>query len=231
MVKNISGIPLYDINEHQEAYYLWKELKLRGKTVIHVDAHSDMGDSVERKVDGSYDPNCGNYFLPSLRQKIVRDLWWINPFSVSRYCLHLVSDGDIPSISTERLGSLKFTNWDSEIYAKRVLTGDFFDEEEFPKVKDSYILDIDLDAFSCCSAIPKVQYPQANLIGKKKLHSAEKDYSPRISRVLETLSRLPRPEQIVIAKSQGKRNDVFINPMLVHPVRRELKRGLEKIFS
>lgn len=233
MVKKIAGIPAYVIDGHQEAYHLWRELGFQDKSLVHVDAHSDMGEEVEKFGDGTYNPRCGNYLLPSIRQNIVNDIWWVNPFSVSKYCLHLLEKGKRPQFRMKQWRDKKRAFWEDENYARKVLIGEGLQNYEVPKLENrKYILDIDLDAFSCWNSLPLVEFPKRSLSGKSYYASAEEDYSQRISRVLETLVNLGKPEMIVIAKSQErKKGDTFIRPSYVRPVKRELIKGLETIFS
>lgn len=233
MVKKIAGIPTHIINGHQEAYRLWNNLYLREKTLVHVDAHSDMWDNVKKNEEGDFKPNCGNYLLPSIKQKIINEVWWINPFSFSKYCLHLVEKLKIPECVSQDFGKEKRYFWKDDTFGKRITEGEGFENEDYPKINgENFILDIDLDAFSCCDSLPDVQFPYSNLGFKQQLISAERDYSPRISKVIETLSKLPRPEMIVIAKSRERiGGDNYISSKYARPVKKELVRGLEKIFS
>ena len=234
MVKRIKGIPTYVIDGHQEAYHLWRKLGVKGKSLVHVDAHSDMWDCVEKIQDGSYNPNCGNYLLPSIKQKIVKDVWWINPFSVSKYCLNLVDKEHTPNTITYNSCNQKKVFWENETFRRKVTFGERLPTYQNPEIGErQYILDIDLDAFSCCRAIPLLEFPNPNSLNEKQRWlSEEKNYPERISRVLSTLEKLEKPEMIIIAESQEKNHQKpYIRPKYVRSVKRKLILGLERIFS
>lgn len=231
MVEDIASIPTFVIDGHQEAYHLWKKQGFVEKTLVHVDAHSDMWDVVHRSHAGVYEPNCGNYILPALKEGMVDSVWWINPFSVSQYCLNLVEKSVIPLCDLSKGARNDWVHWDNEQFGNRVSDGEGFENYDLPKIKgEKYILDIDLDAFSCCAGIPFVEFPHIPTTGSESYRSAEQDFQPRIARVLETLLELERPEMIVIAESQEKKC-TFISPKYVSPVKKELVKGLTEVFS
>lgn len=69
------------MEDHRGAYFLWRELGLRGQTCLHVDAHLDVSDLKTPSCDHSFYPeiNCGNFLTPALREGIIDALIWVLP--------------------------------------------------------------------------------------------------------------------------------------------------------
>ncbi len=92
---------LYDdrivmMEDHDKAYAAWKERRIRGRTLVHVDAHIDFGwipgtdmdeivpDSAPRLLNPFITPrkqmvNIGNYICPAIMDGIVRKFYWVVP--------------------------------------------------------------------------------------------------------------------------------------------------------
>jgi tetratricopeptide (TPR) repeat protein len=100
--------PIKLIEDHDQAYYLWKKAKLNGKVLLHFDAHIDFNfhkvqpavDTLQKAVDKkelikklslslmyaqmNMDgdkklTNIGNYIYPAMRDGIVTDFYWVIP--------------------------------------------------------------------------------------------------------------------------------------------------------
>lgn len=100
-------IPIKLIEDHDQAYYIWKKMGLSQKTLIHFDAHVDFKflplkspektieeaqskkELVrqlyinrmykEKKVSEKSVTNIGNYIYPAIRDGIVSDFYWVVP--------------------------------------------------------------------------------------------------------------------------------------------------------
>jgi len=84
---SIEGIPGIIVNEHQEALYHWNHLGLRDTSLVHIDAHDDLGapapkPSGEINKDYVSRLNQGNFLCPAAHRRIFNELYWINPFSI-----------------------------------------------------------------------------------------------------------------------------------------------------
>lgn len=95
------GVPSLLMEDHCDAYPLWKEHGLRGMTCVHVDAHLDVSadgftpeglariaacrtaDELEAFRGSEYLPwggfHCGNYLYPALLEGVVEHLVWVVP--------------------------------------------------------------------------------------------------------------------------------------------------------
>ena len=62
------------IENHDEAYSLWRERGFRRRILIHIDAHHDMwwtSDSTSITI--------ANFICQALQEQIVRELYWVVP--------------------------------------------------------------------------------------------------------------------------------------------------------
>lgn len=99
-----------------------------------------------------------------------------------------------------------------------------FQNYKLPEIeKRPYVLDIDLDAFSCCKALTNSEHKDPS----------EDNYITRIQRTIETLSRIyHKPELIIIAKSQERsRNNTYISSKYVRPVKKNLIKQLKILYK
>jgi|GEM_PF-749644 len=106
-MSSVKNIPLKLIEDHDEAYFFWKKLGIRGKSLIHLDAHIDFNfhaakppgqtlkeakskeDLIKQlssnlfykkiNVNEKSLTNIGNYIYPAIRDGIVTDFYWIIP--------------------------------------------------------------------------------------------------------------------------------------------------------
>ncbi|MBI5873378.1 MAG: UPF0489 family protein [Candidatus Omnitrophica bacterium] len=97
---------ILNIEDHDQAYYAWKQRGLKGRTLVHIDAHMDFGRIPDMdleeiaKVEGrqemehllsrqpAWNPyskkkekmvHIGNYIYPAMRDGIVDKFYWVVP--------------------------------------------------------------------------------------------------------------------------------------------------------
>src|SRR5262245_4253273 len=68
------GPAVFLMENHDEAYYRWREAGVRDKILVHIDAHHDMW----WKPDNT-GANIANFVCPGLQENIVRELFWVIP--------------------------------------------------------------------------------------------------------------------------------------------------------
>jgi tetratricopeptide (TPR) repeat protein len=69
------GLPaVHCIENHDEAYLLWRERRFRNRVLVHVDAHHDMWWTSDSAV-----LTIANFICPALREQIARELYWVVP--------------------------------------------------------------------------------------------------------------------------------------------------------
>lgn len=161
------------MEDHCQAFGLWKQLGVKGATCIHVDAHLDVMDrgftpqvlarvaeckSVDGLVDcmsPSYLPwggiHCGNYLYPALREGIVEHLIWVVPkVMIAKTPLLEFTRDELPSwveLTLEELNSLRLDGPRVEgMIAGRRFT--LCTSDRLPRLGDGpLLLDIDVDYF------------------------------------------------------------------------------------
>ena len=62
------------MENHDRAYHVWREAGVRGRTLVHVDAHHDMWWLPEKSA-----VTIANYVCPALREGLVRRVFWVVP--------------------------------------------------------------------------------------------------------------------------------------------------------
>src|SRR6187551_2212658 len=62
------------IENHDEAFVLWREQGFRHRVLVHVDAHHDMWWTSD-----STSVTIANFICPALREHIVGELYWVVP--------------------------------------------------------------------------------------------------------------------------------------------------------
>ena len=67
------GTP-FVIENHDEAYHLWRRGGVSGRTLVHVDAHHDMA-----WLDDTADLSIGNYVCQAIKDGIVSEVVWVVP--------------------------------------------------------------------------------------------------------------------------------------------------------
>ncbi len=110
---NISGNNISLIEDHNEALKVWRDRKIKGLDLVHIDAHMDFGvhlarpieqvvnearslkelkrgleyGLVFRRYENDFDKqtNIGNYIYPAMQEGIVRDFYWVVPGGLKEF--------------------------------------------------------------------------------------------------------------------------------------------------
>ena len=67
-------VRIHLIENHDEAYHLWREAGARDRILVHIDAHHDMW-----WIDSDREITIANFICPSLREGLVREVYWVVP--------------------------------------------------------------------------------------------------------------------------------------------------------
>lgn len=158
------------IENHDQAYFLWKKLRFKHKTLVHIDAHIDFKINhnldIHNKTKKKY-INIGNYIYAALKENMFSDFYWVVPgvkenFSENFMIIKKIIQ-DLQSMD-KNIGRIT--------YSQNILKIKFYQNflyicslEELPIIKDKSLLDIDLDFFVANSL---KQAGRKDSIGEKK---------------------------------------------------------------
>ena len=147
------------MENHDEAYRVWRDQGVKKKILIHIDAHHDMWWIPEKTPT-----TIANFICPSLREDMVREVFWVVPDQTwelprSRKAVlrHL---GEIAakypeSRRTTRIGDRQIS---AVIFGKPVTVCSV---DSLPPIDEGVILDIDVDYL----VIPYVSYGEGDKYG------------------------------------------------------------------
>lgn len=79
---------IFLIENHHEAYFLWKKNRIKNYSLIHIDAHLDLRIDYLFRVSDSY-IDIGNFIFPAIKEGIVKDIYWIIPGRGDLSCIDL----------------------------------------------------------------------------------------------------------------------------------------------
>ena len=69
-----SNNSIFKMENHDEAYYIWKNQGVKNKTIVHIDAHNDMW-----WIENDLRITIANFICPALKEDIVKKIFWIVP--------------------------------------------------------------------------------------------------------------------------------------------------------
>jgi tetratricopeptide (TPR) repeat protein len=70
---------IFLIENHDEAYYIWRDARISKRTLLHVDAHHDMW-----WTDGETTIDIGNFICLALKQDLLQEVLWVVPDATFR---------------------------------------------------------------------------------------------------------------------------------------------------
>lgn len=147
---------IFKVENHDEAYYIWKKLGVKEKILLHIDAHNDMW-----WITNNTNITIANFICPALNEDIVKEMIWIVPDKTwetkenkKNILLHLK---EITKTYSGNLNNIKIKedSISTLILGKplRVCT-----LSSLPTINEPILLDIDIDYF----IIPQVQYRKSD---------------------------------------------------------------------
>lgn len=168
LTTQIQKIPLVQVEEHHEEFYVWNYaikrgwLSPEGNTLLHVDEHSDMSIPRLRRPVNSINGECdlaeftygeidiGNFIWPAVYQGIFNRILWL------RRVHREVGLSRRMSICTVNPARTEFITGSGPAFSRWASAPDKRDAEFFTiklsdavKTDQPIVLDIDLDYFSC----------------------------------------------------------------------------------
>lgn len=197
--KKIAEIPVIITQEHNQVFYYWHKSGIKNATLLHVDGHSDMGDSAdfqkEPKRDYYRELTIENFICPAVHYGIVSKVYWVNPHASEREKLHYFGSKKATNLET-RLMTVIEENcimWYADDIFDRFYLSKGIEEIHNSKISltKKFILDIDLDAF--CTHKKPFDTP--------KYYRGFKNWKKRVDETMELLDGLKTPDLITITRS------------------------------
>jgi Flp pilus assembly protein TadD len=139
------------IENHDQAYYIWRDAGVRNRTLVHIDAHHDMS-----WADDKTTINIGNFICLALKQALIQEMFWVVPdaaFQDAKSRKPVLRNAK--QILKEYPGTSNIVVEDHRItmsVMKKKLT--ICSLLSLPMVSEAVLLDIDVDYL----VIPRVSY-------------------------------------------------------------------------
>jgi tetratricopeptide (TPR) repeat protein len=147
------------MENHDEAYFVWRDAGTKDRILVHVDAHHDMWWIAENS-----SITIANFICPALREKMVREVFWVVPDqtwdlprSRKSLFLHLMEITKSYPDSTKAIEVGKKSV--SAVVLGKPLT--ICSVDELPEIHEDVLLDIDVDYLM----IPFVSHGQSDKHG------------------------------------------------------------------
>jgi hypothetical protein len=222
-ITQIAGIPTAITDNHNEVLPYWKT---NNAPLLHIDAHHDLWD-VELNYQGELiegyikKVTMSNFICPAVHCKVISDIYWLNPHmgGGTKFKYYSAVKKKLDTIEDQgylRWKRNKFWRRGSKVKINKV------------SLDQPYILDIDLDAFSC----------KKNHLVTLSHNNPEQGYELRIEQTMESLSKLPIPKLITITRSNGKNIPLkkgyrceFVPPSLQEIVEQLTLEGLKEVYN
>ena len=146
-----SSNQIFKIENHDEAYYIWKDAGIKQRILIHIDAHNDMWWMQKNSTI-----SIANFICLALKEDIIKEVFWIVPdksWKTSETRNNILRN--LKEISQSYPGSLPVNvekNQMSTVVLGKLLK--VCTISSLPYINECVLLDIDIDYF----VIPYVSY-------------------------------------------------------------------------
>jgi tetratricopeptide (TPR) repeat protein len=150
---------------HDQAYYIWRDAGVRNRTLVHIDAHHDMS-----WADDKTTISIGNFICPALKQELIQEIFWVVPDAtfrdaksckpVLRHLKQLLKKYPSTSRSSIIVQDHQIT---TSIMEKKLTVCPLF---SLPMLREAVLLDIDVDYL----VIPRVSYAKLDEHGSLPWH-------------------------------------------------------------
>ena len=131
------------MENHDEAYSVWRDAGVRNKILVHVDAHHDMW-----WISENSSITIANFICPAMREEIVREVFWVVPdrtWELSRSRKAVFQH--LREITKRYPNSKNAVRMDSKRLSAAVLGRPvtICSIDELPAIDEDVLLDIDVD--------------------------------------------------------------------------------------
>src|SRR5262249_42375305 len=143
------------MENHDEAFFIWRDAGVRQRILVHVDAHHDMwwvGDQTAITI--------ANFICPALKQDLVREVFWVAPDETfenakSRKPVLRHLDGILKAYPSSSLPAIEDHRITASVLGKKLTICPL---RSVPVLNENVLLDIDTDYL----LIPRVCYGESD---------------------------------------------------------------------
>ena len=149
-------LSIHLIENHDEAYQVWRRAGVRDRILVHFDAHHDMW-----WIDSDREVTIANFICPSLREHLVREIYWAVPDrSLQNRAARVELVGQIEAVAKDYKVSGNLIQYSEDkivvpLPGSRLTVGT---AKSLPHFDEPVLLDIDVDYL----VIPQVAHEHAD---------------------------------------------------------------------
>lgn len=176
---------IYLIENHHEAYSLWKKNNISNTTLVHIDAHIDY-DQNKLALTNDQNITIGNFIYPAVETGMIKSFYWVIPGTKESFSHNIFAIKQlILKLQTHEKATFEKYLEGIIILKLEKITLYICVLETLPKLVDPVLLDIDVDFFINCS-LNESQAVQN--IGKKKQWLSVGQFLKQIKNKLKNVS-------------------------------------------
>jgi tetratricopeptide (TPR) repeat protein len=143
---------------HDQAYYIWRDAGVINRKLVHIDAHHDMS-----WADDKATIDIGNFICPALKQALIQEIFWVIPDATFRD-----AKSRKPVLRHLKQILKKYQGTSSIVVEDHQITTSVMERKltvcplfSLPMLREAVLLDIDVDYL----VIPRVSYGKWDELG------------------------------------------------------------------
>jgi tetratricopeptide (TPR) repeat protein len=151
---------IFLLENHDQAYHAWRDLGVKDRILVHLDAHHDMW-----WIADDAPVTIANFICPAIKNDHLKEIWWVVPDSTwatgqnrKHLVRHLKWIADGYPAPRSRL-QFEHRRISTTVLGKRLGVCSL---DSLPPVNENVLLDIDIDFF----VIPRVSYGKTDVYSK-----------------------------------------------------------------
>ena len=153
------GPRVFLMENHDEAYHIWRDAGVRQRILVHIDAHDDLG-----WIENPEATTIANFICPSLKEDLVAEVYWVVPDqTLSSLKGRKAVRRRLKKILQQYSGNSRLVGVDSQRISAFVLGKPLYvcPLSGLPAFQESVLLDIDVDFLVIPRACGSAEEPPA----------------------------------------------------------------------